>query len=121
MIEKSLLKQSSFFKYWQDLTDTNSRNKAIGKHETVFTKYFEDLGFKHGAVSDNNHDSAMYIHPLTMIQDYGVPLVKYTAFANDSDDKFAWQGLKRQTEVPDLLTYIKRKNRFIRCQLLMGL
>lgn len=109
VIEKSLLKQSSFFKYWQDLTDTNSRNKAIGKHETVFTKYFEDLGFKHGAVSDNNHDSAMYIHPLTMIQDYGVPLVKYTAFANDSDDKFAWQGLKRQTEVPDLLTYIKEK------------
>ena len=64
VIEKSLLKQPEFFNYWQNLTDTNSRDKAIGKHETVFTKYFEDLGFKHGAVSDNNHDSAMYIHPL---------------------------------------------------------
>ena len=109
VIEKSLLKQPEFFNYWQNLTDTNSRDKAIGKHETVFTKYFEDLGFKHGAVSDNNHDSAMYIHPLAMIQDFGVPLVKYTAFANDSDDKFAWQGLKRQTEVPALLTYINEK------------
>ena len=109
VIERSLLKQASFWNYWRNLTDTDSRNKAIGKHETVFTKYFEDLGFKHGAVSDNIHDSAMYIHPLTMIQDYDVPIVKYTAFANDSDDKFAWQGLKRETEIPALLTYIKEE------------
>ena len=44
----------------------------------------------------------MYIHPLTMLKKFDVPLVKYTAFSNDTDDKFAWQGLERKTEVPDL-------------------
>lgn len=107
VIDKLLLKQKKFFDYWEKLSDTNSRNKAIGKHETVFTKYFEDLGFKHGAVTNHYLDSPMYIHPLTMIRDQGVPLVKYTAFANDTDDKFAWQGLSRHTEVPELLTYIE--------------
>ena len=107
VIEKSMFTNPNFLKYWENLGDTNSRNKAIGKHETVFTKHFEDLGFKHGAVSGNNDDSAMYIHPLTMLKDFQVPLVKYTAFSNYDNDKLAWQGLTRETEVPALLDYIK--------------
>lgn len=107
VINRLLLKQKKFSDYWEKLSDTDSRDKAIGKHETVFTKYFEDLGFRHGAVTNHYLDSPMYIHPLTMIRDQGVPLVKYTAFANDTDDKFAWQGLSRHTEVPELLTYIE--------------
>ena len=94
------------------MDDTNSRNKAIGKHETVFTKHFEYLGFKHAAVSNNNGDSAMYIHPLTMLKDFGVPLVKYTAFSNYTDDKFLWQGLSRKTEVPELIEYIKTNTEY---------
>ncbi|MFK4781274.1 MULTISPECIES: rhamnan synthesis F family protein [Lactococcus] len=109
VIEKSLFATKAFRDYWEQLEDTDSRNKAIGKHETVFTKHFENLGYKHGAVSGNNHDSAMYIHPLTMLRNYGVPLVKYTAFSNDTDDKFSWQGLERKTEVPKLLEYIEQE------------
>lgn len=106
VIEKSLLNFNGFYDYWANLGDTNSREKAIGRHETVFTKYFSDLGFKHGALAVNNQDSPMYIHPLTMLKE-GIPFVKYTAFANYDNDKFAWQGLKRETEVPELLEYIK--------------
>ncbi|MDT2758345.1 rhamnan synthesis F family protein [Enterococcus xiangfangensis] len=106
VIEKSLLNFNGFYDYWSSLGDTNSREKAIGKHETVFTKYFADLGFKHGALATNNQDSPMYIHPLMMLKE-GIPLVKYSAFANYNNDKFAWQGLKRETEVPALLEYIK--------------
>lgn len=112
VIEKNMFQTPEFLKYWENLSDTNSRNKAIGKHETVFTKYFSDLGFIHGAVAGNNEDSAMYIHPLTMIKKFDVPLVKYTAFSNDTDDKFAWQGLERKTEVPDLINYIKNETEF---------
>lgn len=111
VIEKSLFNYSGFYRYWEALKDTNSREKAIGKHETVFTKYFEDLGFKHGAVSAKNEDSPMYIHPLMMLRD-GVPLVKYTAFANNTNDKFAWQGLERETEVPKLLEYIENQTSY---------
>lgn len=112
VIEKNMFQTSEFLQYWKNLSDTDSRNKAIGKHETVFTKYFSDLGFTHGAVSGNNEDSAMYIHPLTMLKKFDVPLVKYTAFSNDTDDKFAWQGLDRKTEVPDLIDYIKDETNF---------
>ncbi|MDT2686673.1 rhamnan synthesis F family protein [Enterococcus gallinarum] len=106
VIEKSLFHDPSFYDYWENLGDTNSREKAIGKHETVFTKYFSDLGFKHGALTENNTDSPMYIHPLQMVKE-GVPIIKYTAFANYTDEKFAWQGLKRKTEIPELIEYIK--------------
>ncbi|WP_207696783.1 hypothetical protein DOK67_0000200 [Enterococcus sp. DIV0212c] len=106
IIEKSLLTYDGFYDYWRSLDDTDSRNKAIGKHETVFTKHFEELGFKHGAFNENNVDSPMYIHPLKMVKE-GVPLIKYTAFSNYNNDKFAWQGLLRETEIPDLIEYIK--------------
>lgn len=112
VIEKNMFQTPEFLQYWENLSDTDSRNKAIGKHETVFTKYFSDLGFIHGAVAGNNEDSAMYIHPLTMLKKFDVPLVKYTAFSNDTDDKFAWQGLERKTEVPDLINYIKSETEF---------
>ena len=108
VIEKSLLDYDGFYDYWEKLVDTNSRDKAIGKHETVFTKHFENLGFKHGALTTNNFDSPMYIHPLTMVKE-GVPLIKYSAFANDTNDAFAWQGLSRETEVPQLLEYLKHE------------
>lgn len=60
------------------MTDTDSRDKAIGRHETRFTKYFSDLGYRFDAVVQEYEDSAMYIHPLRMLK-AGSPLVKYTA------------------------------------------
>jgi glycosyltransferase involved in cell wall biosynthesis len=112
VIEKSMFSYPGFIKYWKNMNDTNSRNKAIGKHETVFTKHFENLGFKHAAVSNNNGDSAMYIHPLTMLKEFNVPLVKYTAFSNYTDDKFLWQGISRKTQVPELIEYIKNNTTY---------
>lgn len=111
VIEKSLLTYKGFYQYWEELGDTNSREKAIGKHETVFTKYFSDLGFKHGALVEDNTDSPMYIHPLKMVKE-GVPFVKYAAFGNYTDDKFAWQGLKRNTEIPELIKYIQEETNY---------
>ncbi|WP_195961157.1 rhamnan synthesis F family protein [Enterococcus casseliflavus] len=111
VIEKSMFHDPSFYDYWKNLGDTNSREKAIGKHETVFTKHFSDLGFKHGALTEKNTDSPMYIHPLQMVRE-GVPIVKYTAFANDTDEKFAWQGLQRKTEVPELIEYIRNETEY---------
>lgn len=105
VIEKSMFTSAKFFEYWDSLKDTNSRNKAIGRHETVFTTHFENLGFTHSAITEDNSDSGIYIHPMRMLR-AGVPLVKYTAFANYDNDKFAWQGLIRQTEVPEVLDYI---------------
>lgn len=108
VIESLLLRSEEFFDYWNNLTDTDSRDKAIGKHETTFTKYFADLGYRYDALVPENKDSAMYIHPLRMLR-AGSPLIKYTSLQNYNEQQFRWQGLERRTEVPDLLNYVRKE------------
>ena len=109
VIEKLMLNDDAFYEYWTHLTDTDSRDKAIGRHETRFTKYFADLGYRFDAVVQEYEDSAMYIHPLKMLK-AGSPLVKYTALKNYDEDQFLWQGLERESEIPDLLEYVAEKS-----------
>lgn len=106
VFEKSLFTNNGFLKYWQELVDTDSREKAVGKYETVFTKKFSDLGYRYGCLIDDSSDSAMYIHPLCMIKE-GSPIIKHASLKNYSDDIFLWQGLERQSEIPQLLEYIR--------------
>ena len=108
VIEPLLLQSEEFYDYWQVLTDTDSREEAIGKHETTFTKYFADLGYRYDALVHENRDSAMYIHPLRMLK-AGSPLIKYTSLKNYDDQQFLWQGLERESEVPDVLDYVREK------------
>ena len=63
-----MLNDDDFYEYWTHLTDTDSRDKAIGRHETRFTKHFADLGYRYDAVVQEYEDSAMYIHPLKMLK-----------------------------------------------------
>lgn len=107
VIEKLLLEADAFYHYWEHLTDTDSRDKAIGKHETRFTKHFADLGYRFDAVVQDHEDSAMYIHPLRMLKT-GSPLIKYTALKNYDEEQFLWQGLDRDSEVPELLDYVAK-------------
>lgn len=108
VIEPLLLQSEEFYDYWEVLTDTDSREEAIGKHETTFTKYFADLGYRYDALVHENRDSAMYIHPLRMLK-AGSPLIKYTSLKNYDDQQFLWQGLERESEVPDVLDYVREK------------
>jgi len=108
VIEKLMLSDDAFYEYWTHLTDTDSRDKAIGRHETRFTKHFADLGYRFDAVVQEYEDSAMYIHPLKMLK-AGSPLVKYTALKNYDEDQFLWQGLDRDSEVPDLLEFVAKE------------
>ncbi|WP_419248027.1 rhamnan synthesis F family protein [Streptococcus equinus] len=108
VIERSLLHQKSFYRYWEKLGDTDSRQKAIGKHETFFTKHFANLGFRYDALIRDTTDSAMYIHPLRVLNQ-GSPLIKYSALSNYNDNQFIWQGLERQSEIPELISYIEEK------------
>ena len=110
-IRRNMFLDPQFLKYWENLTQTDSREEAIGKHETVFTKYFADLGYRYDAYVRENSDSAMYIHPLKMLK-LGVPLIKYSALANYDDNQFVWQGLQRKSEIPELLEYVKMNSKY---------
>ncbi|HHT7642658.1 TPA: rhamnan synthesis F family protein [Streptococcus suis] len=108
VIENSLLRYEGFYDYWEKLSDTDSRNKAIGKHETVFAKYFYDRGFKYDALIKDTKDSALYIHPFKLLKQ-GCPLVKYSAFRNYDREQYFWHGLERESEIPDLMEYIAKE------------
>lgn len=110
-IKRNMFLDPQFLKYWENLTQTDSREEAIGKHETVFTKYFADLGYRYDAYVRENSDSAMYIHPLKMLE-LGVPLIKYSALANYDDNQFVWQGIQRKSEIPELLEYVKMNSNY---------
>lgn len=110
-IKRNMFLNPQFLEYWENLTQTDSREEAIGKHETVFTKYFADLGYRYDAYVRENSDSAMYIHPLKMLE-LGVPLIKYSALANYDDNQFVWQGLQRKSEIPELLEYVKMNSKY---------
>lgn len=110
-IRRNMFLDPQFLKYWENLTQTDSREEAIGKHETVFTKYFADLGYRYDAYVRENSDSAMYIHPLKMLE-LGVPLIKYSALSNYDDNQFIWQGLQRKSEIPELLEYVKMNSKY---------
>ena len=66
------------------------------------------MGYRFDAVVQEYEDSAMYIHPLKMLK-AGSPLVKYTALKNYDEDQFLWQGLDRDSEVPDLLEFVSEE------------
>lgn len=46
VFRQSFVKSEDFQNYWDNLFPINSYEDAVGKHEIVFTKKFEDLGYK---------------------------------------------------------------------------
>lgn len=106
-VKRSLFLSPDFKEYWDSLIGINNRNDAIGKHETVFTKYFFDKGYKYSVYCSDCSDSAVYIHPLRLLKE-GCPIIKYTALSNYDDKQFLWSGLVRSSEIPELLQYVEK-------------
>lgn len=104
-IKKSLLSEESFWRYWENIPLTDTREKAIGYHETFFTEFFSRLGFRHDALMENNSNSGIYLHPLRMVKD-GFPFIKYKAFGYYSNERIRWQGSQQETEIPLLMEYL---------------
>ena len=50
---QSLLSSPEFSSYWDNLPVITNRDSAIGVFETLFTKHFEDLGFKWSVYVDS--------------------------------------------------------------------
>jgi len=109
LIRKSMFKTQAFKDYWNNLGETDSREKAIGLHETVFTKHFGDMGYTYDSFGDQNVGTHMYSKPLTVLTKYQFPIIKYTSLERDTDEKMAWTGRNERTEVPDLVDYLEKE------------
>lgn len=108
VIEKTLLMDNKFYEYFDQLPTIKTRDEAILYHETVFTKYFSDLGYRYRSYVKYNKNSATYTKPLTFIREFKSPIVKYSAFEKNKF-KYEIYGLNLDSEVLKLIEYIQNE------------
>ena len=74
----------------------------------VLPSIFSDLGYRFDAVVQNTKILLCIFTRWGCLKQVAL-LVKYTALKNYDEDQFLWQGLERESEVPDLLEYVAEK------------
>lgn len=92
-IRKSMLCSMEFKKYWTNIPPINSYSDAIGLHEAIFTKEFEDKGFKYSIYVDTDDladatHCPILSHPLEMIRDKKCPIFKRRSFFHNYEDTY---------------------------------
>jgi rhamnosyltransferase len=89
VLRKRLLSADLFREYWLNLGDIHSREAAIGRHETYFTKFFADHGYIWDVYAmptdeDDTAQDAMFHHPLCLLKECRLPFVKRKLFNTDT-------------------------------------
>ena len=111
---KSLVKSPEFHKYWEEMPMIHNYWEAVGKHEMIFTKHFEDLGFK-SAVSADAEELRLYsgyplmMCPLKLIKGKRCPIFKRKMFFNNPKD-FMSQTMGEQPQ--ELYHYLEEETSY---------
>lgn len=90
VIRKPMLGSYEFQKYWDNMVQINSYNESVGIHESIFTKEFEDKGFKWAAYVDTEDMEELTYYPLVLtplelIKKYKCPIIKRRNFFQEYD------------------------------------
>ncbi len=111
----SILKDAHFRKWWDNLVLYSDYKKEVGYHETKFTKYLEDAGFKSASYMDFDKyknfilDNATIKCPdIQLIEDRN-PLLKKRIFTVDYDIFFVSSS---GFQIQRILDYIKEKTNY---------
>ncbi len=88
VFRQSFVKSADFQNYWDNLFPINSYEDAVGKHEIVFTKKFEDLGYKwdtyiNAPELEKRHAQPLMAYADLIIRNYRCPIFKKRLFFND--------------------------------------
>ncbi|MGB4595479.1 MAG: rhamnan synthesis F family protein [Anaerolineaceae bacterium] len=86
-VRSSMLKSKEFQKYWEEMPEINSYGDSICNHEAIFTKDFNDKGFKSDVYvnTEDLKEFAEYplmIYPKELIAEKGCPIFKRKTFYN---------------------------------------
>ena len=87
-IRQRMTTSREFQDYWDNMTEVNSYGEAVGKHEAIFTKTFNELGFKSDVYiqTDDLKDYTHYplmIMPLELVKNRRCPVIKRKSFTNE--------------------------------------
>ena len=90
-IRQSMVSSSSFRQHWDNMPPILSYEDSICYHEVIFTKYFEEKGYK-SDVYINADDLALYqeyplmLYPLELVKNRRCPIFKRKSFFNIYDE-----------------------------------
>lgn len=90
-VRKSMLRGIDFQNYWSKIPEINSYADAVGKHEAIFTKTFEDKGYKWEAYIDTEDIKDFTGYPLMwcadrLIKEKRCPVFKRRSFFHNYYD-----------------------------------
>lgn len=110
-VRNKMLKSSEFHDYWKTRPEINNYNDAVGKHEAIFTKTFQDKGYVCESYIDDEYlrectDHPISRMPLEMARDYRCPIFKRKLFFNNYED-FLWSSTGGQNR--QLLEFLDKE------------
>ncbi len=108
VIRKNMLGSLDFEKYWKELPSINTYDDAVSKHEVVFTKHFEELGYTWRAyIQSQKYNDWTNYHlnymPIKLIKDLKCPVFKRKSFILDYR---VYLGVTKGNEGRDLFNYL---------------
>lgn len=85
------IKNHKLRNYWNNITEIKDYTDSVGKHESYFTKFFEDQGFKWKTYTDSSDEYRYNNHPILMspkllIEKSRCPIFKRRSFFHFHDD-----------------------------------
>lgn len=107
---KRFVATDDFKNYWDNLPEIETYTDAVGKHETVFTRKFADMGYKWGVYVDfadrkEDHKIPIMAYPDEIIKDYRCPIFKKRLFFNEYD---WWLDTNVGQTTTRLISYIEK-------------
>ncbi|MCI8507789.1 MAG: rhamnan synthesis protein F [Lachnospiraceae bacterium] len=97
VFRKSLCAEENFVKYWKALPVIHNYNEAVGFFETVFTKKFEEKGYKWDVYVDSSDLEGYTYDPLRdypryVIEKKKCPVIKRRSFFHDYGEALSRSG-----------------------------
>lgn len=96
-IRKSLVQSKEFREYWMDLSQFKNKTEVKYKHEAVFTRYFEDLGFKWSTfvnceeMVDINENMDLYsFDTFNLVKNKKLPVLNVNSFLQERKNQLKY-------------------------------
>lgn len=109
VFRKSMTDKLDFKNYWKNMPVIDSYEKAIGYHEAIFTKKFEDMGYKWD-VYVNTDDMEGYTYdplrdfPDIMIESRRCPVIKRRSFFHEYGEALSRSGGEAMKEAMKVIS-----------------
>ena len=89
-IRKRMLNSDAFWTFWKELPEIKTYDQAVGLYETVFTRFFSDLGYQWDTWMNPSDyldltDNPLIATPIEAVRDMNCPIIKWRAFFQDYD------------------------------------